>query len=83
MRLTRSIERVAYRSDRCLIPVFAVERAQELHLILDEYWQANPHLQTFKIVYALIDSTKALQVYQTYINMINARLRAQMDISNQ
>ena len=82
MRFTSTVERVVSRGGRCLIPVFALGRAQELLLILDEYWQANPHLQTIPIWYASQTASKALRVYQTYINMMNARLRAQMDISN-
>jgi cleavage and polyadenylation specificity factor subunit 3 len=65
-----------------LIPVFALGRAQELLLILDEYWQANPHLQSIPIYYASKLASRALRVYQTYSNMMNARIRGQMDVSN-
>jgi len=82
MRFTSTIERVVSRGGRCLIPVFALGRAQELLLILDEYWQANPHLQNIPIWYASNLANKALRVYRTYVNMMNARLRAQMDMSN-
>jgi predicted metal-dependent RNase len=51
-------------------------------LILDEYWQANPQLQDIPIWYASKLASRALRVYQTYANMMNARIRAQMDISN-
>ncbi len=51
-------------------------------MILDEYWQANPHLQNIPIWYASKLASRALRVYQTYANMMNARIRAQMDISN-
>lgn len=81
-RFTGTVERVVSRGGRCLIPVFALGRAQELLLILDEYWQANPHLQTIPIWYASKLASRALRVYQTYANMMNARIRAQMDIGN-
>jgi cleavage and polyadenylation specificity factor subunit 3 len=81
-RFTGTIERVITRGGRCLIPVFALGRAQELLLILDEYWQQNPHLQNIPIWYASKLASRALRVYQTYANMMNARIRAQMDISN-
>jgi len=81
-RFTGTIERVVTRGGRCLIPVFALGRAQELLLILDEYWQANPHLQHIPIWYASKMASRALRVYQTYANMMNARIRAQMDVSN-
>lgn len=81
-RFTSTIEKVVTRGGRCLIPVFALGRAQELLLILDEYWQANPHLQSIPIWYASKLASRALRVYQTYANMMNARIRAQMDVSN-
>ena len=70
------------RGGRCLIPVFALGRAQELLLLLDEHWQANPHLQGIPVWYASKLASRALRVYQTYANMMNARIRAQMDVSN-
>jgi cleavage and polyadenylation specificity factor subunit 3 len=81
-RFTGTIERVVTRGGRCLIPVFALGRAQELLLILDEYWQDNPHLQKIPIYYASKMASRALRVYQTYSNMMNARIRDQMDIAN-
>lgn len=81
-RFTGTVERVVTRGGRCLIPVFALGRAQELLLILDEYWQENPHLQKIPIYYASKMASRALRVYQTYSNMMNARIRDQMDISN-
>jgi cleavage and polyadenylation specificity factor subunit 3 len=55
---------------------------QELLLILDEYWQANPQLQHIPIWYASKLASRALRVYQTYSNMMNARIRSQMDVAN-
>uniref|UniRef100_A0A7S2Y2X5 Cleavage and polyadenylation specificity factor subunit 3 n=1 Tax=Entomoneis paludosa TaxID=265537 RepID=A0A7S2Y2X5_9STRA len=81
-RFTGTVERVVTRGGRCLIPVFALGRAQELLLILDEYWQSHPHLQDIPIWYASKLASRALRVYQTYANMMNARIRAQMDVSN-
>ena len=81
-RFTGTVERVVTRGGRCLIPVFALGRAQELLLILDEHWQANPHLQSIPVWYASKLASRALRVYQTYANMMNARIRMQMDIGN-
>jgi len=81
-RFTGTVERVVTRGGRCLIPVFALGRAQELLLILDEYWQANPHLQNIPVYYASKMASRALRVYRTYANMMNARIRAQMDVGN-
>eukprot|EP00579_Thalassiosira_antarctica_P012544 CAMPEP_0201923406 /NCGR_PEP_ID=MMETSP0903-20130614/11167_1 /ASSEMBLY_ACC=CAM_ASM_000552 /TAXON_ID=420261 /ORGANISM="Thalassiosira antarctica, Strain CCMP982" /LENGTH=756 /DNA_ID=CAMNT_0048460723 /DNA_START=42 /DNA_END=2309 /DNA_ORIENTATION=+ len=81
-RFTGTIERIVTGGGRCLIPVFALGRAQELLLILDEYWQEHPHLQSIPIYYASKMASRALRVYQTYSNMMNARIRSQMDLGN-
>jgi cleavage and polyadenylation specificity factor subunit 3 len=73
---------VVSRGGACLIPVFALGRAQELLLILDEYWQAHPELQNIPIYYASKLASKALRVYQTFINTMSDHIRQMMDISN-
>ena len=62
--------------------MFALGRAQELLLILDEYWEAHPELHNVPIYYASSLAKKCMAVYQTYINMMNARIRRQFAISN-
>lgn len=37
------------RGGRCLIPAFALGRAQELLLILDEYWEQHPELNDIPV----------------------------------
>ena len=81
-RFTGTIERIVNGGGRCLIPVFALGRAQELLLILDEYWQDHPHLRSVPIYYASKMASRALRVYQTYANMMNVRIRKQMDLGN-
>lgn len=43
-RFTQMVHDIVARGGRCLIPAFALGRAQELLLILDEYWDAHPEL---------------------------------------
>ncbi|KAJ3148057.1 Cleavage and polyadenylation specificity factor subunit 3 [Geranomyces variabilis] len=81
-RFTRMVHDVVHRGGRCLLPVFALGRAQELLLILDEYWQAHPELHTVPIYYASSLAKKCMTVFQTYTNMMNARIRQQVKISN-
>jgi Cft2 family RNA processing exonuclease len=38
-RFTSAIHQIVARGGRCLIPVFALGRSQEILLILDEYWK--------------------------------------------
>ena len=47
-----TIHDIVARGGRCLIPVFALGRAQELLLILDEYWGSHPELHDIPIYYA-------------------------------
>lgn len=81
-RFTHTVDSIVRRGGNCLIPVFALGRAQELLLILDEYWTAMPDLHEVPIFYASRMANKALRVYQTFINMMNAHIRNLMDISN-
>jgi cleavage and polyadenylation specificity factor subunit 3 len=81
-RFTSNIHDIVRRGGRCLIPVFALGRAQELLLILDEYWNAHPELQNIPIYYASSLAKKCMTVYQTYINMMNDRIRSQFDLGN-
>ncbi|KAJ3091693.1 hypothetical protein HK102_013774 [Quaeritorhiza haematococci] len=79
---TSWVHRIVQRGGRCLIPVFALGRAQELLLILDEYWQAHSELHNVPIYYASSLAKKCMTVYQTYTNMMNERIRRQVKISN-
>lgn len=47
-----TVHDIVFRGGRCLIPVFALGRAQELLLILDEYWASHPELHDIPIYYA-------------------------------
>jgi cleavage and polyadenylation specificity factor subunit 3 len=76
------VQDIVQRDGRCLIPVFALGGAQELLLILDEYWQSHPELHNIPIYYASSLAKKCMAVYQTYINMMNRKIRKQFAISN-
>mmetsp|Transcript_5106 Transcript_5106/g.7817 ORF Transcript_5106/g.7817 Transcript_5106/m.7817 type:complete len:814 (-) Transcript_5106:54-2495(-) len=81
-RFTSTVSEIVRRGGNCLIPVFATGRAQELLLILDEFWRAAPDLQQVPIFYASRVASKALRVYQTFVNMMNLHIQALMDIGN-
>ena len=81
-RFTSLVHNAVLRGGRCLIPVFALGRAQELLLILDEFWHAHPDLHHIPIYYASSLAKKCMTVYQTFINMMNARIRKQAKDSN-
>ncbi|XP_034236974.1 cleavage and polyadenylation specificity factor 73 [Thrips palmi] len=81
-RFTSLVHDIVNRGGRCLIPVFALGRAQELLLILDEYWSLHPELHDIPIYYASSLAKKCMAVYQTYINAMNDKIRRQIAISN-
>ncbi|KAH9605732.1 hypothetical protein KSS87_008919 [Heliosperma pusillum] len=81
-RFTDVIHSTVAQGGRVLIPAFALGRAQELLLILDEYWSNHPELQNIPIYYASPLAKRCMAVYQTYINAMNDRIRSQFANSN-
>jgi cleavage and polyadenylation specificity factor subunit 3 len=77
-RFTRLVHDIVTRKGRCLIPTFALGRAQELLLILDEYWSLHPELNAIPVYYASALAKKCMAIYQTYVNMMNSRVRKQL-----
>ncbi|KAI5173017.1 cleavage and polyadenylation specificity factor subunit 3 [Pancytospora epiphaga] len=74
-RFTSVVTDVVLRGGRCLLPVFALGRAQELLLILEEHWHANPNLKSVPIYYVSALARRCMTVYQTYVNMMNERIQ--------
>ncbi|AFN83894.1 putative beta-lactamase fold-containing exonuclease [Encephalitozoon romaleae SJ-2008] len=74
-RFTSIVQNVVQRGGRCLLPVFALGRAQELLLILEEHWNSNTSLQKIPIYYASALAKRCMGVYQTYIGMMNERIQ--------
>ncbi|PWV11053.1 putative cleavage and polyadenylation specificity factor subunit [Trypanosoma cruzi] len=62
---------------RCLVPVFALGRAQELLLILEEYWEAHKELQHIPIYYASSLAQRCMKLYQTFVSAMNDRVKQQ------
>mmetsp|Transcript_56 Transcript_56/g.178 ORF Transcript_56/g.178 Transcript_56/m.178 type:complete len:612 (-) Transcript_56:1110-2945(-) len=81
-RFVDKVTSILYRGGRCLLPVVALGRAQELLLILDDHWSKNPKLQRFPIYQASALARRSLAVYQTYINMLNQEMQASFDSAN-
>eukprot|EP00794_Sanderia_malayensis_P017062 gene17062-18780_t len=81
-RFTSTVHETINRGGRVLIPVFALGRAQELLLILDEYWTQHPELHDVPVYYASSLAKKCMAVYQTYIGAMNEKIRKQINVSN-
>ncbi|RPD78189.1 Metallo-hydrolase/oxidoreductase [Lentinus tigrinus ALCF2SS1-7] len=74
-RFTNLVHSIIRRGGHVLLPTFALGRAQELLLILDEYWSKHPDLHNVPIYYASSLARKCMAVYQTYIHTMNANVR--------
>ncbi|WFD06387.1 endoribonuclease ysh1 [Malassezia vespertilionis] len=79
MRFTSLIHTIINRGGRVLLPVFVLGRAQELLLLLDEYWEAHPELHSIPIYYASSLARKCISIYQTYIHTMNHHIRARFN----
>lgn len=73
--LMKSISGILNRGGRVLMPVFALGRAQELLLILDEYWGKHAEFQKIPIYYASNLARRCMQAYQTYIGSMNDNIK--------
>ncbi|KIJ67728.1 hypothetical protein HYDPIDRAFT_107205 [Hydnomerulius pinastri MD-312] len=76
LRFTSLVHSIIRRGGHVLLPAFALGRAQELLLILDEYWKKHPDLHSVPIYYASNLARKCMAVYQTYIHTMNANIRS-------
>ncbi|EJF65154.1 Metallo-hydrolase/oxidoreductase [Dichomitus squalens LYAD-421 SS1] len=74
-RFTNLVHSIIRRGGHVLLPTFALGRAQELLLILDEYWAKHPDLHNVPIYYASSLARKCMAVYQTYIHTMNSNVR--------
>jgi cleavage and polyadenylation specificity factor subunit 3 len=74
-QLMKSITGILNRGGRVLMPVFALGRAQELLLILDEYWGRHEEFQKIPIYYASNLARKCMLVYQTYVGSMNDNIK--------
>ena len=61
------------------MPCFALGRAQELLLILNEYWSKNPELKKTPIIYSGALAHRSLEVFKTHRNMMSDELRIELE----
>jgi cleavage and polyadenylation specificity factor subunit 3 len=74
-RFTQSVHEIVQQGGKCLLPVFALGRAQELVLLLEEYWQRNPDLQKVPIYYCTPMANKCLRIFETYTALCSERVQ--------
>ena len=76
LRFTTLVHAIIQRGGHVLLPVFALGTAQELLLVLEQYWQDHPELQNVLIYYTSGLARKCMAVYQTHIHAMNADIRS-------
>ena len=74
-RFTQSVHEIVKQGGKCLLPVFALGRAQELVLLLEEYWQQNPEIQRVPIYYCTPMANKCLRIFETYTALCSERVQ--------
>ena len=74
-RFTQSVHDVVKQGGKCLLPVFALGRAQELLLLLEEYWEKNPDIQKVPIFYCTPMANKCLRIFETYTALCSDRVQ--------
>lgn len=81
-RFVQRVHSALARGGRVLLPVVALGRAQELLLILEEYWERHPELHGVPIYQASGLARRAMGVYRSYIEMMNEDIRAAFAVAN-
>ena len=81
-RFTDRVHSILNRGGKVLLPVVALGRAQELLLILEDYWVKHPELRGVPIYQASALARRAMTVYQTYINVLNSDMKAAFEEAN-
>jgi cleavage and polyadenylation specificity factor subunit 3 len=71
-RFTRLVHSIIRRDGHVLLPTFALGRAQELLLILDDYWAKHPELHNVPIYYASGLAKRCMAVYRSFIPSMNS-----------
>lgn len=74
-RLLRCVASTVERGGKVLLPVFALGRAQELLLILDEHWMKHKHLHKVPIYFVSPLSSKSMAVFEAFLDMCGEGLR--------
>ena len=70
-----TVRKIVKRNGHCLLPVFVLGRAQEILLILEEYWNRNPEMENIPIYYASTLMAKCMIIFQTYVNMMGESMK--------
>ena len=76
---TKAVTDIVLRGGKCLMPVFALGKAQELLLILNEHWSKHSELQNVPIYYQGNLANRALSIFNTHRNLMGDKLRMELE----
>ncbi|RSH94523.1 endoribonuclease ysh1 [Saitozyma podzolica] len=75
-QFTTLVSNIVKRGGRCLMPIPSFGNGQELALLLDEFWDQHPELQSVPVYFASGLFQRGMRVYKTYVHTMNANIRA-------
>ncbi len=81
-KFTAMVHSSVAKGGRVLLPVVALGRAQELLLILEEYWSKHPEIHGVPVYQASGLARRAMTVYRSYIEMMNDDIREAFTVAN-
>ena len=77
---TKAVTDIVMRGGKCLMPVFALGKAQELLLILNEHWRTHAdQLSHIPIYYQGNLANRALSIFNTHRNLMGDKLRMELE----
>ena len=78
-KFTKAVTDIVSRGGKCLMPVFALGKAQELLLILNEHWNKHPEINHIPIYYQGNLANRALSIFNTHRNLMGNKLRKELE----
>ena len=78
-KFTKAVTDIVSRGGKCLMPVFALGKAQELLLILNEHWSKHAELSQIPIYYQGNLANRALSIFNTHRNLMGDKLRMELE----
>ena len=77
---TKYVTDIVLRGGKCLMPVMALGKAQELLLILNEHWDKHPEqFSKIPIYYQGNLANKTLSIFNTHRNLMGDNLRIELE----
>lgn len=75
-RFLQVVQKTLQGGGHVLLPVLALGMAQELLLVLEEYWAARPELHGVPVYYASSLARKCMSVYYAFVHSMNENVQA-------